>query len=221
MSELITQSKNINEVGLHISLITFFLPEYIINDNDNICIAVITLPEQNKQHFMLQKKDMYSNLTFSLNILKQTRKIIIDFKKQNFLSNEPTFAFAIINQNDFPKSLETFDQFSSNPITTDIKTLNIFASIHQQEKKEENEENDEVIIEKPNDHSYRKVVGNMKVQLAFSEPLIDIEQDIETKDNNKIDFGKMFKTKTFERKQQYGHSNECCTYKSYGDYFLF
>ena len=76
--------------------------------------------------------------------------------------------------------------------------------------------------EKVENYTYRKVIGNMKIILTFSSPYNNIEQPDDNKVNNKLDFAKVFRPKTFERKHQYGsNSNEICTYRSYGDYYLF
>lgn len=206
-----TQNQN-NEIGANIYIKTFFLPDYIMNENDTICITIISLPDQRKQKYMMLEKSLFEpNFFLNLNISKHTKKLIIDFKKQNFMSDDHSIAFSIINQDDFPEISEN-----------NLINLNLFSTIYQQEKENKELQDNEIdSTEIYENLLYRKVIGNMKIQLSFSEPFDEVEQsEKNNKINNNFDFGKGFRLKTFERKSQCG-SNEFCTYKTFGDYYLF
>ncbi|KAK8897318.1 hypothetical protein M9Y10_015260 [Tritrichomonas musculus] len=176
-----TKSNKIFPIGLNIHLLSFTLPKDVIKSKDDIRVSITTMPEQNKQHFHLHGKKMHcTNHVFSLNITNQTKRIIMVFRKKTFLSEDPIIASTIIYSLDFPKIPGDIDRFESEPISTDVKTLNIYYPLQKQIREQGgniNNVQDKKIT--------RKVLGQMQVQLTFTTPYTSVSQKKTIKNNNK------------------------------------
>lgn len=222
MNALMNQNNKKDEIGLSICVEKFSITNDILKDNDNIHVSITLLPEQIRHNFTVQSKVLAStNHIFSLNITRQTKKIVMIFRKSGFFSNDQIFASTVINSCDFPKISQNFNQINSIPVETDTKTINIYSPITQQNNENYEGQEDQYSESQYSESMVKKIIGNMQVKLTFTAPYIETVQD-DIKRNDTDNFNKSFKTKTFERKSQFGPtSNECCTFKSYGDYYLF
>lgn len=138
--------------GLNIHLISFTLEKNLISPSDKVRVSITTIPEENKQSFIIEANKMnYVHHFFTVNITDQTKKIIFVFRKKSFIQSDPIIASTVIHANEFPKSL-------NDQANTEIKTINIYESMAQ-----------------INNFGYkypydsRRVFGQMQVQLVLTE----------------------------------------------------
>lgn len=167
------------DIGLNIHLVAFNLPKNVIKDHEEIRVSITTLPEEKKQHFKLQAKKMKnSNHVFSINITNQTKKVIMVFRKKSLLYNDPIIASTIIHQTDFPTLPPGMSSFNCDPISTDIKNLEIYYPLQKQIREMRKHTHDQKFPAQPADKTAkinRKIIGNMQVQMSFTTPYPDLE----------------------------------------------
>lgn len=181
--------------GMNIHLSSFIIPKNIISEKDEIRVSFTTIPEQKKDYFILEGKKMYdTHHVFTLNITNETRKILIVFRKKSIFSNSPIIAstgFLLNDFNNVPKEQITFGM-----INTDAKTVHIYYPFQKQ------------MAEEGASRVERKVLGEMQVQLTFSAPFGNYQEQIKL---NKV--SKVRNSKKQERKVGYGKltdENEIC-----------
>ena len=146
-------------IGLNLSLLQIVVPYKVVRDADDIRISITALPEDIKEHFCIKGKKVHQcSHIFSLNITNQTDKIIIVFRKKTFLKDNPIIASTVIQMNEFPEFPKEAIKDSSK-IQSNIKTINVYYPL-QKQIKEENQKNEQIT---------RKILGEMKVQLEFSQ----------------------------------------------------
>lgn len=200
-----TQYQKTFPIGLNIHLISFALPKNVVKEKEGIRVSITTMPEENKQHYHLHGKKMYcTNHVFSLNITNKTKKVIMVFRKKQFFSEDPIIASTIIHSSDFPTLPEGMEHFDSDPISTEVKTLNIYYPLQKQIQEERAKgENTKQMV--------RKILGQMQVQLSFTAPYTTITKEKNNskvkKDNNKIGGTKLHKSKKSNKKGQYEEIN--------------
>lgn len=179
-------------IGLNIHLVSFDLPKRVIRDNEEIRVSITTMPEERKQHFHMHAKKMHkSNHVFSINITNQTKKVIMVFRRKSFLYNDPIIASTIIHASDFPKLPPGMTSFTCGVINTDVKTLQIFYPLQKQmqEMREERAHNGQVNpneIDQANHKINRKVLGQMQIQMSFTTPYPDLDNDSQKMNSIKI-----------------------------------
>lgn len=106
--------------GLNIYLQSFQLKNNLFNKTDKIRVSITTMPDENKEHFVIEAKKINNiHHFFNVNISKNTTKIIFVFRKKNYLQNDPIIASTIVSINQLPKSATD----SSN---TEMKNINIY-----------------------------------------------------------------------------------------------
>ena len=72
-------------LGLNIHLKSFKLNQSIINENDKVRVSITTLPEQNKEAFITEAKQMlYVHHFFTVNISDKTDKRISIIKAKQY-----------------------------------------------------------------------------------------------------------------------------------------
>lgn len=140
--------------GLNIHLISFRLNSQIIGQRDKIRVSITTIPEECKQSFFINAKDIHHcHHFFTVNITNQTKKIIVVFRKKSIIQNDPIIASTIIHSNEFPKSKDD----SQN---SDVKRIDIY----------------EPISNGPgtlNPGQERKIYGQMQIQMSLDNPFQD------------------------------------------------
>lgn len=195
MNSPITQSKDTFLIGFNIHLLAFYLPKNVIKSKDKIRISITTKPENIKQHFKIKGKKMCkSNYVFSLNITNQTKRIVMVFRKKNFLNEDPIIASTIIYTSSLPKIKREL----SHPINTQVKNYNIYYPISKQMR----EQQVNGFEETKKEDIKRKVLGQMQVQFTFNSPYKNIKVD-----NNKKDKSKIIKHKKDDMKKDYAKFN--------------
>ena len=103
--------------GLNIHLKSFKLNENLVNSNDQIRVSITTFPEENKEAFVINAKQMNSvNYDFKVNITDKTHDIYVVFRKIG-VPHLPIIASAIINSKSFP---------ANNSSKVEAKTLKIY-----------------------------------------------------------------------------------------------
>lgn len=189
-------------IGLNILLLSFSIPREHIKDNDDIRVSITTYPEKTKQHFRLHAKYIdHSNHNFRLNITNKTKMILFVIRKKSFILNDPVISCTTIHSSNFPKIPSNFDK-TSDTISTDIKTFNLYEPIIR-EHNENEDENKQSSIEIKN-NQVRKVKGQMQVQFTFSSPYAESELDTNDK---KTQIGKHKNNKMVNRGFE-SHSNK-------------
>lgn len=179
MSTSIVQNNAGFENGMIIHLLAFALPKSIVKDNEKVRVSITSMPDGNKQHFTIEgKKMLNANHVFSLNVTKQTKRIVFVFRKKILFSDNPIIASATIHLKDF-KNIP-HQQIKGGIIKTEIKTFNIFYPLPPQK--------DEV-------KKARRVIGQMRIQLSSSSSLEDQSLQKSSKVNNKKN-EKIHKTKS-------------------------
>ena len=141
--------------GLNIHLKSFKLKSNLINENDKIRVSITTFPEQNKEAFVTEAKQInHVHHFFTVNISKETQKIVFVFRKVGFLE-DPIIASTIIYDKDFP---------TRDTNITDMKNMNIYEPVK-------------------NGHKNRKVYGEMEVQFSLTSAFPTFNKK-ENKQNN-------------------------------------
>lgn len=179
------------EIGLNINFLSFSFPNVNIKDKDEIIISITTIPEQNNQYYIIQKKEIhYLNHVLAVNITDNTKKIIVVFRKKSFFSKDPIIASTIIHSDDFPKIPHDINPQNLESSTTDIKIMNIYEPF-QQKNKPKHEKHSELIEDQcqyqksVNDRNNRHIVGEMQVQMFLTVAVTDENLPYPLKENNK------------------------------------
>lgn len=191
------------ENSMNIHLLSFKLPKDVVKDKEEIRVSITTIPEENKEHFSIEGKNMNKvNHVFSMNITNETKKVIMVFRKKTVFGEKPIIASTTIKLNEFENIPR--EEITNGVINTDVKTIDIYYPL-QQQKKEEHKEKVE-----------RKILGQMQVQLSFSSPYFNRKQDKINKinkinvisKNNKINQKK--KTNMKNGYEQLSDENDLC-----------
>lgn len=144
-------------LGLNIHLKSFKLNPGIINGNDKVRVSITTLPEQNKEAFVIEAKQMFCvHHFFTVNITEKTEKIIFVFRKKGFFE-DPIIASKTISSSELPKSNENKN--------TEMKTYEIYEPLQNEQNRRKSNEN-------------RRVFGEMKIQFSLTTafPTFDKKQ---------------------------------------------
>lgn len=137
--------------GLNIHLLSFKLYSNSIHPNDKIRVSITTIPEENKQSFVIDMKKINEiHHFFNVNISEKTKKIIVVFRKKSIIQSDPIIASTIIHSNEFPKSC-----YDSN--NTELKQISIYEPIKNRAELREN----------------RQALGQMQVQLSLQDAFPD------------------------------------------------
>lgn len=108
--------------GLNIHFQSFKLNPALVQKNDKIRVSITTVPELNKDAFVVDYKMMdHVHHFFTVNITEETKKIIFVFRKKSFFHNDPIIASTIIHSDAFPKEND------SNNL--EVKTVNILEPV--------------------------------------------------------------------------------------------
>lgn len=160
MTETTTQG---NVYGLNIHLLAFNLKDNLIHNKEKIRVSITTLPEEKKQHFSINPKDIgHVHHYFTVNVTDKTQKIIFVFRRKNFIQADPIIASTVVKSDQYPKNKDD----TSN---TDVKTISIFEPLSKIRK-----ENKGKGFEK-NINNNRKVVGQMSIQFEVTDPFPEAE----------------------------------------------
>lgn len=141
--------------GLNIHLQSLEFLNRIFQKNDKVRVSITTIPEDNKQAFIIDAKKM-SNIHhfFTVNITPQTRKIVFVFRKKSFIQNDPIVASTIIHSDLFPKE----GDYKTN---TEMKIINIYEPLHGMREPHGPSKNE------------RKVFGRMYIQFSLTNEFPD------------------------------------------------
>lgn len=141
--------------GLNIHLKSFKLNPSLASGSDKIRVSITTLPEKNKEAFIIEAKQMnFVHHFFTVNVTDRTERIIFVFRKVGFF-DDPIIASTIIYAEDLP---------TKNPNNVEMKTMKIFEPVQNENK-----------------NKARRVCGEMQVQLSLTTAFPTFDK----KDNNK------------------------------------
>ena len=137
--------------GLNIHLQSFNLKRSIAHGSDKIRVSITTIPEERKEAFVIEASKMKDvHHFFTVNVDKNTQKIIFVFRKKSFLNNDPIIASTVVRNDELPQS-------ANDTNNTEMKTINIFEPISGDKKSFYSPQN-------------RKVFGQMHIQFTPTEP---------------------------------------------------
>lgn len=140
--------------GLNIHLISFRLNSQIIGPRDKIRVSITTLPEENKDWFVISANEIHkTEHFFGPNITDKTEKIIFVFRKKSLFQSDPIIASTIVYAKDFPRS-KTDEQNS------EVKRINIYEPISKTPGNLYENEN-------------RQIYGQMQIQMTLHDPFPD------------------------------------------------
>ena len=92
---------------LNIHLHSFQLGKDIIQPNDKVRVSITTIPEKNKQAFIIEAKKIDNvHHVFSVNITDQTKKVFFVFRKKSYFQGDPIIASVMIDFKDLPNLLD-------------------------------------------------------------------------------------------------------------------
>lgn len=166
-----------NLYGLDIQLCSFKLDDSLIHHNEKIRVSITTIPEEKKQHFTLNPKKMNDvHHFFTINITKNTKRIVFVFRRKKILKNNPIIASTIIQSAEFPKSTNDLS-------CKEIKTFSIFEPLSKIKK--ENPQSMNSFFSQRNPNGNRKIVGQMNVQFKLTNPFPDQNINDKNKKNSK------------------------------------
>lgn len=128
-------------IGLNIHLKSFLLNPKIASGNDKLRVSVTTLPELNKESFIIQAKQSFcAQHFFTVNISEATEKILFVFRKKGIFE-DPIIASTTISS----KSLPKLNQIEN----LEMKTLKIYEPVK-------------------NGNKNRQVYGEMQVNFSLT-----------------------------------------------------
>lgn len=165
--------------GLNIHLFSFNLYINDIRPNDKIRVSITSLPEEKKQAFIIDAKEVNDiHHFFNINITDKTQKIIFVFRKKSFLHSDPIIASTIVGADKLPK-------MRNSSANTEIKQINIFEP-----------------VARSNNNNYnlnesRKVIGQMQIQMSLENAFP--EGAISTKNNYNYNISKIQRRRLFMR----------------------
>ena len=126
--------------GLNIHLKSFKLNSNIVNGSDKIRVSITTFPENNKEAFITEAKQMsFVHHFFTVNITDKTEKMVIVFRKIGFLDN-PIIASATIRSTELP---------TNDYENVEMKTMNLYEPLQTATKK-------------------RRIFGEMQIQFSLT-----------------------------------------------------
>lgn len=161
-------------LNIHLQALEFF--NDLFQKNDKVRVSITTIPEDNKQAFIIDAKKMREvHHFFTVNITDKTKKIIFVFRKKSFIHNDPIVASTIIHSDMFPKE-------GDDKTNTEMKIVNIYEPLHS--------------LRDSTSHfvkEQRKVFGQMYIQFSLTEEFPDQNY------NTKYQTSKSKPTKSFNQ----------------------
>lgn len=154
---------------LSIQMSSIQLSQSIAKNSDLIRISITTLPEVQKQAFHVKAKELYCfNHSFNVNITKDTKKIIVVFRKKGIFGFEDIIASTIISPEQFPQLPEDPSALKA-PIYTEVTTVRVYEPINKKPAKKEKKThlNDLYCQITSSTNVSRKVVGRIQVQFTL------------------------------------------------------
>lgn len=134
--------------------LTIYFHDIQLNNNANnnrIRVNVITIPDNKKQSFTAEPRNMSKgNYFLRFNITDETKKLLFIFEKKSIFQNDQIIASKVINSNKLPKS-----PIDSNNM--EVKTFKIYEPFANQ-------------CDLSNQN--RKIIGKMSIQFFLSEPFV-------------------------------------------------
>lgn len=173
-------------IGLNIHILSFYLKNAFLKENDDVRVSFTTFPEKIKQHFCVKARKMnLTNHVFSLNITNETKGILIVFRRKNLFLNDPIIGCFTIKTMDLPTIPQDIDAMSSFSVSSDVKKLKIYEPVIRKE-------GEKPPISKP------QVVGQINIQYTITKPYVFKEKY--HKNNNKSSKNNNMKDKSCNKK---------------------
>lgn len=161
--------------GLNLRVLSFNLPREIVKESDDIRVSITTIPEENKQAFVISARKMKdSNLTFGVNInipqeelpedfiTTGTEKIIVVFRKKSFFNSDPIIASTTIESKEFPRNLSEAAQ---------TKIIRIFEPATKNNRNNKTQYSGLCEIpQTSNKIINRRVIGTLQIQMSLTDP---------------------------------------------------
>lgn len=137
-------------LSLNIKLHSFIISKEIAHPTDTIRVSITTIPDQQKQAktFEIKKIDK-GEISFKINFVGITEKIIFVFRKKTILGNDPIIASTVLQKED----INIYNEF----INFESKKVDIYEPIQAKNKKKDKE------------NENKKVVGKMEIDFSLRE----------------------------------------------------
>lgn len=164
-------------IGLNIHILSFNVKNSQLKENDEVRVSFTTFPEKVKEHFCIKAKKMnYVNHVFALNITKETKAILLVFRRKNFLLNDPIIGCLTLQMNEIPEIPQDFKEMATYSSSSEIKKKKIF----------------EPIVGNKDENSNKvspKAIGEIELQFTITEPYVikEHKHQKENKNNSKND----------------------------------
>lgn len=161
---------NTKAYQLSIQMSSIQLSHEIAKNNDTIRVSITTLPDEQKQAFHVKAKELYCfNHSFNVNITRETEKIIVVFRKKDFLGIDEIVASTVIRSNQLPKIPENQSSLEM-PIISKVNTINVYEPIQNTKQKKHQTHNND-LYQHISDYSMnsRKVLGNIQIQFILKD----------------------------------------------------
>lgn len=160
-------SKNLFE--LTIEFYTMYLSPDIVKNHDKISISITTLPEWQKQKFHVRVKELKDlNRSLSVNITKQTTKVILIIRKKAAFGSEVIIGSTVINSKNFPE-FPADSTLITMPLTGPSQILKIYEPILSKSNKKAKVNGSYEMI----DDADRITVGQAQIELSVWKPSTD------------------------------------------------
>lgn len=138
-------------LSLNIKLNCIRFSQSVVNPEDTIRVSITTLPDSQKEAFTFDIKDIQTvQPSFTIKFNKNTKKIIIVFRKKSFFSNGQIFASTCIKTDD----IKLYSEISNDC----HNIIDLFEPIQH------SSENENLEIKK-----LRRIVGNMEIFFSLKE----------------------------------------------------
>ncbi|KAK8852975.1 hypothetical protein M9Y10_017972 [Tritrichomonas musculus] len=138
-------------ISLNIKLHSFKILEEIINENDTIRVSITTVPDMQKQAQTFDfKKIDEANISFKINFVGITEKIIITLRKKTFMNKGPIFASAVLSR----ENMNIYNEF----INFESKKIDLYEPIQQDNGKINNKSTES-----------RKIIGHADIDFSLKD----------------------------------------------------
>lgn len=185
------ENNKVLNAGLNIQLVSFSLPNIIVDGKEKIQISITTFPEKYRYHYNIKYKKLKCfDHSFPINITNQTKTILMVFKKKSNSPDEPIIACITIHSNQIPNIPQNINDTKDN-LSSRFKILNVYEPIKKNK------------TEKEDTHKYKftesfapliqKVDGEMEFLIKLVNPYII--KKINSSKNNKNEKGYLYKVK--------------------------
>ena len=165
-------NNNNSAYELSIQMSSIQLSRNIVDKHDTVRVSITTIPEQQKQAIHVKGKEMNNfNHTFKVNITNETQRILVIFRKKDFLGYEQIIASTVIPSSQF-QPIFNGNEKQRMPIVSEVSNVNVYEPLQKSQQRQQTRKNGENLYEcicLNNNQGSRKVLGNIRIQYMLNE----------------------------------------------------